>query len=81
MSDRQILGLAAVACVACCIGPILGVLGVIAALGLVTSLFIGAAGLLVAVAAVAGFILLRRRRARACRVELGPTPIELGQRS
>jgi hypothetical protein len=56
VSTRQILGLAAAACLACCIGPILGVLAAIAALGLVSSLFIGAAALVVAAAAVAAFI-------------------------
>ena len=44
--SKAILGIAAVACVACCIGPILAVLGAIAALGLVSTIFIGAAGLL-----------------------------------
>jgi hypothetical protein len=34
VSNRSILGLAAVACVACCIEPILAVLGAIAAHGL-----------------------------------------------
>ena len=41
MSRRQIAAFAAVACVACCAGPIFGALGGIAALGLVASLYIG----------------------------------------
>jgi hypothetical protein len=81
VSSRQIVGLAAVACAACCVGPILGVLGTIAALGLVSSLFIGAAGLIVAAAAVAALIAARRRRATGCSVEVGPVPVELGPRS
>lgn len=36
MSRRDVLGFAAIACVACCIGPILGVLGAIATLGAVS---------------------------------------------
>jgi hypothetical protein len=81
MSNRQIIGLAAAACVACCIGPILGLLGAIATLGLVSSLFIGVAGVIVVAAAVAAFIPLRRRRGQRCRVDNGPVPVELGQRN
>ena len=46
MNARQVVGVAALACLACCIGPILGVLGGIAALG-VSSAFIGARALYV----------------------------------
>jgi hypothetical protein len=60
-STKSIVGIAAVACVACCIGPILGWLGALAALGLGSTLFIGAAGLLVAGGAVAVFVVARRR--------------------
>jgi hypothetical protein len=80
VSNRQIFGLAAVACVACCIGSVLGVLGAIAALGVVSSLFIGAAGLVVAGVAVAAFIVVRRRRAHGCTVEAGPVTVELSGR-
>jgi hypothetical protein len=64
VSSRRIFGLAAAACAACCIGPILGVLDAVAALGLVSSLLIGAAGLVIAAAAAAAFIAVRRRRAK-----------------
>ena len=46
---RSIIGIAAVACIACCIGPFLAVLGAVAALGLVSTILIGAAGLLAAI--------------------------------
>ena len=59
---KSILGIAAVACVACCIGPILGVLGAIAALGLLSTILIGVAGLLVSAAAIAVLVIVRRRR-------------------
>ena len=57
-----IVGIAALACAACCIGPILAVLGAIAALGLVATMILGAGGLLIAAAATAAFLLVRRRR-------------------
>jgi hypothetical protein len=81
VSNRQIIGLAVAACVACCIGPILGVLGAIIALGVVSSVFIGLAGLLIATAAVAASVLVRRRRGDSCRVRAGAVPVELRQRS
>jgi hypothetical protein len=71
------LGVAAVACVACCIGSILGA---IAALGVVSTIFIGAAGLLIVAAAVAAFIIVRRRRSHStCGVEPDPVPVELSR--
>jgi hypothetical protein len=80
-SDRRDLAVfGAVACVACCAGPILGVLGGIGALGLVSSLFIGVAGLLIAVAAAVAFVVIRRRRARALVPETGAVPVELSRR-
>jgi uncharacterized iron-regulated membrane protein len=48
--------------VVCCLGPILAVPGAIAALGLISTIFIGAAGLLIAAAAVAAIVVVRRRR-------------------
>ena len=76
------LGLAAAACVACCIGPILAIFGAIAALGVVSTLFIGAAGLLVTVAAIVAVVVVRRRRSAAsCDVPLEHVPVEVGRRS
>lgn len=77
MSRREILGFVAAACVACCLGPILAVLGVIAALGVVSTAFIGLAGLLVGAALIAAVVVVRRRRPRECRVEPETVPIEL----
>ena len=77
----SILGIAAVACVACCIGPILAVLGAIAALGVVSGFFIGAAGLLITAAAIVAFVAMRRRwSAGSCAVAPEQVPVELGQR-
>ena len=59
-----VLGLGAVACAACCAGPVVGLLaagGVTAMLGAV---LFGAAGL--AVALVAVVVVWRRRQARRC---------------
>jgi hypothetical protein len=80
-SAGAILGIAAVACVACCIGPILAVLGAIAALGVVSTVFIGAAGLLITAGAIVAFVVLRRPRRNATR--LAPperVSVELGRR-
>ena len=80
---KSLLGIAAVACVACCIGPIVAVLGTIAALGLVSTIFIGAAGLLVAAVAVAAFIVVRRRRRpdASCAVVADQVPVALTRQS
>jgi hypothetical protein len=77
VSRREVLGFAAAACVACCIGPILGVLAAIAALGLASSVLIGAVGLIVAAAAVAAFVIVRRRRTSSCSTATEQVPVEL----
>jgi hypothetical protein len=80
VSNRSILGFAALACVACCIGPILVVFGAIAALGLASTMFIGAAGFVIAAAAVALFVVVRRRRIVACATAAEPVPVALSRR-
>ena len=76
------LGIAAAACVVCCIGPILAVLGPIATLGLVSTIFIGAAGLLVTAAAIAAFVVVRRRHGTApCAIPPERVLVELGRRA
>jgi hypothetical protein len=77
VSRREIIGFAAIACVACCIGPMLGVLGSIAALGAVSTVFIGVAGFALALAAIATFIVVRRRRANSCATDTDPVAIKL----
>ena len=77
MSRREILGYAAAACVACCIGPILGVLAAIAALGLASTILIGAAGLVIAAAAITVFVLMRRKRTSVCSSAAEQVPVEL----
>ncbi len=76
--NATILGVGAVACAACCAGPILGVL---AAIGLGTAaglLLIGSLALLIGAVAVAVAVLGRHRRAVACAPVIGsPVPIEL----
>ena len=76
-----VLGIGAAVCVACCAGPILGVLGGIGALGLVSTIFIGTAGLFIAVTSSAVFVVVRRRRASANSTDAGPVPVELTRRS
>jgi hypothetical protein len=66
--------------VACCIGPILAVLGAIAVLGLVSTIFIGAAGLVIAAAAVAAFVIVRRRRGTSCATVSETVPVALSRR-
>ena len=64
MSVRQIIGLAAAAYVACCIGPIVGVLGAVAAAGVLSSIWIGLFGAAIAVGAITAMVVLLRRRNR-----------------
>lgn len=69
-----ILGVGAAACVACCAPLILGVLGGLTAAGLASTFMIGAAGVVVAVAAATAFVAVRRRsRASACRTGTSET--------
>jgi hypothetical protein len=77
VSRREILGFVAVACVACCVGPILGVLGAIAALGVVSTVFIGLAELAISAAAIGAFIVVRRPRGRSCATDAEPVAVEL----
>lgn len=70
MSARKdgvaVAGVGAVACVACCTGPILGLLGAIG-LGTVTGVLVfGIVGLLVTTIGIAVFTVRRRRRNTAC---------------
>lgn len=57
-----VLGIGAVACLACCAGPILAFLGGVGIAGLASTVVIGAAGLLITVAAVTATVFVRRRR-------------------
>lgn len=75
MSRREILGYAVAACVACCVGPILGVLAPIAALGLASTILVGAVGAIAA--AAAAFVLVRRRRKSSCSTAAEQTSVEL----
>lgn len=60
-----LLGVAAAACVACCAGPLLALLGGLSIAGLASTTLIGSLGFVIAAAAGAGFIAVRRRR-RPC---------------
>lgn len=60
----SILGLGAAACVACCAAPILAFLGGAGVAGIASIWLIGSAGLVIAAASAAAFVLVRRRRAR-----------------
>ncbi len=64
MTTKELLGLGAAACVACCIGPFLVAIGVIASLGVLGSLFLGAAALVAAGVALALLGAWRHRRSR-----------------
>lgn len=77
-ANKSFLGIAAVACVACCIGPILAFLGAIAALGVLSTVLMGSAGALIVAAVLAAFVGLRRRRTRTtCTLGPEPVPVEL----
>jgi len=73
-------GIGAVACVACCAGPILAVLGGLSVAGVLSSLFIGVGGLAIALVAAVGFIAVRRGRRPHSTTDAGPVPVELSKR-
>ena len=64
----KVLGLGALACIGCCAGPVLAFLGGLSIAGLASTVLIGGAGLVVATAAAVGYLIVRRRRALACKV-------------
>jgi hypothetical protein len=66
--------------VACCVGPILAVLGAIAALGVISTIFIGAVGLLPVAAAIVAVIVVRRHRREACATLAEQVLVELIRR-
>ena len=71
-----LLGIGAVACLACCAGPILALLGGISLAGLLSTAVIGTVGLVVAGAAAVAFLLVRRRRQAACAADAAePVPL------
>jgi len=69
-------GVGAAACAACCAGPILAFLGGLTVVGAVSTLVVGTAGLVVALAVGGAYVIARRSRAAACDVDTEPVPIE-----
>lgn len=59
------LGLGAVACIACCAGPILAIVGGLSLAGFAGTVRFGAFALVLALPAAIAFVVLRRRRS-AC---------------
>jgi hypothetical protein len=70
-----VIGMGAAACVACCAGPIVAILGGLGLAGLVSTLFIGTAGLVIAAAALAALLVARRRRNDCPVSDDSPTPV------
>lgn len=64
----SVLGLGALACVACCAGPILAFLSASTIAGLAATTFIGATGFVIAVSSALTYVIVRRRRTLACKV-------------
>jgi hypothetical protein len=73
-SGAGMLGLGAVACLACCAGPILALLGGLGIAGLASTQFIGAASLGVT-AAIAAFVVVRRRGSGCAVPDEGPVAV------
>ncbi len=72
-----VVGVGAAACVACCVGPILGFL---AAIGLGTAAgfaLFGTAAIAVGVIAIVIAVRRRRRRATSCVATPGPVAVEM----
>ena len=79
----SIVGLGIAACVACCAGPILAILGGVTIAGVASTWVIGGAGLIIAAAAAAGFLVVRsRHRASSCATDGAgePVPVTLTPR-
>ena len=69
-TDSAIVGVGAAACAACCAGPILAFLGGLGVAGMASTLFIGAAGLVLAVAAATAASSSSRRAAASAPYEV-----------
>jgi len=80
MSRRELLGVGAAACVACCVPLIVSVLGAVAAGGVLGGLFLGVGGLVVASVAIGAIVLVRRGRPSSCDTQ-AESRVELGRRS
>ena len=78
MNRRELAAVGAAACVACCIGPLLGVLAGVGVLGLVSTMFIGAVGVAIAVAAAAAWLLVKHRRRVRWRAGAPVDPVTVG---
>ena len=77
----KLLGLGALACIGCCAGPLLAVLGGLSLAGLASTALIGGVGLVIAAAAAAGHLIVRRRRTLACDVtHPAPVPVDVPTR-
>jgi type VI protein secretion system component VasK len=74
----SLLGVAAVACIACCAAPILGVVGGITLAGLASTVVVGSAGLVVAVIAGLAWLIVRRTRPAHARSNDADKPISVG---
>ncbi len=71
MSRREnagILGFGAVACAACCAGPILAFVGGLAAVSLGAAVLVGSVGLAIAAIVVMVYVVWRRKHATTCDV-------------
>jgi hypothetical protein len=79
MSDTKdgaaVIGMGAAACAVCCAGPILGLLAATSVTTAVGFALFGLAG--VALAAIVGIVLYRRRRGRAMTCATGPETVPL----
>ena len=74
-----VLGAGAVACAACCAGPILGFLAATGIASVFGAVVFGVAGLLVVLAVTAVLYQRRRRKARQCAPATGAVPLDAPQ--
>lgn len=66
-SPLRVLGFGVAACAACCAGPLLAFLGGATIAGLVGTMFVGVAGVVVSLLAAVAFVIVRRRHQRPSR--------------
>ncbi len=77
-NNAAVVGVGA-ACVACCVGPILGFL---AAIGIGTAAGVTLFGVIGLLVAAVGMVVIARRRTRlnaACSAQVEPVPVELSR--
>lgn len=79
-SGLGLLGIAASACLGCCAPLLVGLLGGLTVAGVAAAVFVGTAGVALAVAGVIAIVVVRRRRRSQACSSTASKPVTLVQR-